>query len=414
MKSPVTLYIVHHPDCELARTLTAKLYNWFRLGYLSGDQSGAGLPVYFRRWMNKNHQLVPQIQFQQAELNVVILLTDELMVADPHWRAAAVDIAKEIQDLQQARPENPETPSTRAILLPVALHESFYRLSPIYEFHNPIRLIGLSAAKSEAVLRRAVTEATANALRIQDGSPVRPLKVFLSHAKKDGAQVAEHIRDSIRKFAQLEAWYDANDLPYGAQWKSPMIEAAQTDTAAMVVTLTDFYPSRPWCRKEVTLARTPLPHQTKTAQIIWKVQPVVAVKRPASTWVRGIPMLEGVPRMGWDEASPLDATERIVDRLVLEVMLGHTHRQTAAHLADMLAEDNYGDLKSCIITWVPDSWTLASLRQQLIEQHTDPLSIHRIVYPGYGLSMAEKEELMPSIRTFSQQTELISYEDVMP
>ncbi len=414
MKSPVTLYIVHHPDCDLARTLSAKLYDWFRLGYLSGDQSGAGLPVYFRRCLSKEHQLTPQIMFREAELNVVVLLADHLMVEDPHWRAAVVDLAKEIHELQQTEQAKPETNTTRTILLPVALNDSFYRLSPVYEHHNPIRLLGFSALKSETVLRRAVTEATANALRIQDGTPIRPLKVFLSHAKKDGAHVAEYIRDSIRKFAQLEAWYDANDLPYGAEWQSPMVEAARTDTAAMVVTLTDAYPSRPWCRKEVTLARTPLPHTTNKDHTIWKVQPVIAVKRPAASWVRGISMLEGVPRMGWDDAAPLDATERIVDRLVLEVMLGHTHRRTAARLAEILADEEHSDLCSCIITWVPDSWTLASLRQQLIEKGTDVASIRRIIYPGYGLSMAEKDELRPSIQTFSKQTELISYEDVMP
>ncbi|MCY2966661.1 MAG: hypothetical protein NT069_24040, partial [Planctomycetota bacterium] len=49
VKTPVAIYLVHHPECTEAEELSKTLYDWFRLGYLIGDSSGAGLPVYFRR-----------------------------------------------------------------------------------------------------------------------------------------------------------------------------------------------------------------------------------------------------------------------------------------------------------------------------------------------------------------------------
>ena len=174
----------------------------------------------------------------------------------------------------------------------------------------------------EKTLRRSVTEATARAIRGEGFESPPPLNVFLSHAKKDGQEIAKSIRDGVRNFGQLVAWFDANDLPYGAAWESPMVRAAATDTAAMIVTMTDTYPTRPWCRKEAQLARTPKRLERPKGNQVWKVQPVVAVHQPGTAWVRGVPMLDGVPRIGWNPYWANDMTEQIVDRLVLEMLLG--------------------------------------------------------------------------------------------
>ena len=75
VKTPVTIYVVHHPDCKEAKELASGLFHWFRLSYLFGDSSSsaAGLPVYFRRQID-GQQLVPSIALGGASLNVVILL----------------------------------------------------------------------------------------------------------------------------------------------------------------------------------------------------------------------------------------------------------------------------------------------------------------------------------------------------
>jgi len=407
MRSAISVYIVHHPQCAIAHILAGKLFDWFRLGSSSGDFWGAGLPVYFRRKVhqvdpaNPIFKIKPAIDYELADLNVVILLVDQKMVLDPQWRAAAVELAKEISEIEKSPGS-----SQRAFLLPVAMHESFYQTGPLYEGFNPIRLIGQGLEEMEMTLRRATTEATARRLRAEIKPNPPPLDVFVSHAKRDGRSVAEEIRDSIRRFGQLVAWYDANDLPYGAPWNMPMKKAARGGTAAMISVVTDAYPSRPWCRKEAVLARTPSLANPKTQSRVWKLQPVVAVNLPQSEWVRGIPMLEGVPRIGWNERARHSSTEQIVDRLVLEVLLGLVHRKVATQLEN---SDPKKD-ESCYITWVPDSWTLAALSRELAIKGS---TVQRVVYPGYGLTNVEIGELEPVLACFGPNTQLISFEEAM-
>lgn len=342
MQTPVTIYVVHHPQCTQAELLASRRYDWFRLGYQSGDSSAAGLPVYFRHQL-LNSALHPEIPYDEAGLNVVIVLVDHKMVGDDHWRKAVVDLAEEIHGKC-----NKPNGKSAAILLPCAMHDSFYRTGPLYEYFNAIRLLNMNDDKMVATVRRATTEATARWLLSEDCNTPRPLKVFLSHAKRDGRQIAESIRDEIRKFSQLEAWYDANDLPYGASWDSPMEAAAKDDTAAMIVTFTDAYPTRPWCRREAMLARTPTRIAESKGSQVWKVQPVVAVHQPGPGWVRGVPRLEGVPRIGWNDIVPEDQTERVVDRLVLEVLLANVHRRVALDLEKHRSQESRRE--SCFIT----------------------------------------------------------------
>jgi hypothetical protein len=399
-KTPVTIYVVHHPQCSLAEKLASRLFKWFRLADLSVEASAAGLPVYFRRQL-AGSTLHPPIRYEGAGLNVVIVLVDHRMVGEPAWRKAIVDLANDINRRQGSKPAN-----GRAILLPGAMHDSFYRTGPLYESFNPIRLLNMTDERMEATIRRAATEAIARGLRAADTATPSPLNVFLSHAKLDGTQIAEAIRDGVRSFSQLVPWYDANDLPFGAKWESPMVKAAQDGTAAMVVTVTDAYPTRPWCRREAGLARTPVRLNESAECRVWKVQPVVAVHQPKSAWVRGVPMLEGVPRIGWNEQSGGYQVEQIVDRLVLEVLLANVHRQAALGIDGCV---NRSD--SCYITWVPDAWTLAALRQQMERKGLQPSTVRRIVYPGYGLTVAETAELEPVFSTFHAATNLVSFEE---
>lgn len=395
-ETPVTVYVVHHPGCVEAEQIASKLHDWFRLGHLTGDSGEAGIPVHFRRRLNGNH-IHPVIDFDQAEFNVVIALVDELAVADNEWRSALANLANEIKNLRDCGSTNHS-----ALLLPVALHESFYRVSPIYQQFNPVRLMDMPPDQMLETIRRAATEATARNIRSLDSPNPAPLDVFLSHAKSDGKKIAEGLRDRVRSFGQMIPWYDANDLPFGSNWESPMKQAAKNGTAAMIAVVTDAYSTRPWCRKEASLARTPVKCNPKSDRV-WQVQPVVAVHNAEENWVRSIPMLQGVPRIGWHHE--LQDTARVVDRLGLEVLLGFVHRRVASRLEDKLK--NRRDV--CFITWVPDAWTLSALRHQLGEK---ALGIRSIVYPGFGLTTVEMAELEPILKCFHNDTKLVSFEQV--
>lgn len=91
MKTPVSIYVIHHPQCKVAEELANSLYDWFRLGYLSGDQSGAGLPVYYRRQLDQNGALQPEIRFEDAALNVVIMV----LRGNLRWRKPPTKIRRQ-------------------------------------------------------------------------------------------------------------------------------------------------------------------------------------------------------------------------------------------------------------------------------------------------------------------------------
>src|SRR5213593_2250444 len=178
--TPVSIDIVHHPLCQSAERLAARLYEWFRLAHLGGNVGEAGLPVFFRRQLSGSG-LHPQIAFQEARLNVVIALVDHLLVGDTQWRTALVDLAESIDQMR-----GNGSSASRALLLPAAMHDSFYRTGPLYDRFNPVRLLDMTEDRMLATVRRAATEATARLLRAGDAKDPPPLNVFLSHAKKDG------------------------------------------------------------------------------------------------------------------------------------------------------------------------------------------------------------------------------------
>lgn len=404
--APIVVYIIHHPDCNEATQLTTQLFHWFRLGNFAGDAAAAGLPVYYRRAL-RDGNLQPDISWNEAELNVLIVLVDHRMVAEQAWREAIVQLVSTVE-IRQKTSDPPQF-----LFLPVALHTSFYQLGPLYENFNPVRLLDLSEKQKLGMLRRAVTGAIAqNLLANEKNREDSTLNVFLSHAKQDGIHIAEYLRDSVRSFGQLVAWYDANDLPYGAPWGSPMEEAVERGTAAMIATVTDAYSTRPWCRHEATLARTPrnvirtAGENTSTLSNVWTVQPVVAVHYPQSTWAHSVPMLAGVPRIGWTNHNKEEITALIVDRLILETLLVNAHRRLALTLDNL-----YEDPSICFITWVPDHWSLSALGQvlRLQDQH-----IRQIAYPGYGLRTIEIDELKMALAIFGENVQLTTYEELWP
>ena len=190
MKSPVSIYVVHHPKCKLAGQLASSLFDWFRLGYLGSDSNSVGVPIYFRRSLPDDDEsdaiLAPPIDDQDSERTVIVALVDHEIVVDPKWRSAIVRLAKKVDEERKKRNGKKSKSKTgeRTIMLPVALHDSFYRTDILYKKFNPVRLIGLEPEQIKRKLRRAATETLAREIRVEgfDQSPP-PLKVFLSHAR---------------------------------------------------------------------------------------------------------------------------------------------------------------------------------------------------------------------------------------
>ena len=406
--------------------------------------------------------LYPEIKKFEAELNVVVVLVSDRMVRDATWREAlekdlAGPLAKQQRErvewqeklrrweAKEAASEAPgDRPQAPLLVLPVAVDNSLYRLAFLYQHIQPIRIgepepleeelvqvlpipldppteLAWRAAdadrqarkkaneeatkarrlKRSGLLQRGVMEAMIGALPEHPGSAVPSrIKVFISHAKRDGTEVAEQVRDRLASQGQLEAWYDANELPAGYAWEHPLEAAAERNTAALVAVVSDAYATRYWCRREVQVARTPRRLKVpKTANEearqrssqVWRVQPALGLIVPGGGYRRPMDALSQVVHLGWKEAEAQgDAVTRMVDRLLLEVLLSRFHQRLCAQICDPPNQDPRYDEHTLYLTFVPSPWTLTCIRGEL---GTDAGLPTRIAYPGFGLRSAELEEL---------------------
>ncbi len=423
MKSPLSLYVVFHPQSEECRTLAGHLHDWFRLKEDDGEGTEAGLPIWFRAHLNGG-RISPEVAWDDSTLNLLIILVDDRMVADAAWRSAVERLVAEGERKEE------EKAAKRCLVLPAAVDWSAFRLSFLFGERNripagdpapaeePTTDAGARAARERRIrlrariLRRAVTEAATRQLRCPaDAELPPPLQVFLSHAKQDGTEIALALRDGLADYGQLKTWYDANELPPGYHWDSPMRSAAKSNTAALISVVTDSYPTRYWCRQEVSLARQPrdiTPKGVGAAISAWTVQPAVALVRSQSRWSRPLAQLVQVPHVGWitesaarpgeteqeekerrdrDRLAIRARVEDVVDRVVLEALLVEFYRRYAILLANELKD--VVDQQIVLVTWVPDPWSLVHLLGPL------PLTGRPLVlaYPGHGLRTAERREL---------------------
>lgn len=447
---PLSFYVVFHESCEESQKLAHQLFRWLRMEHDDGDAVEAGLPVWYRCRVRADtagqQRLHPSIRVADADLNVVVVLVSDKMVNDPGWRQALeVDLADEVaahQDALAARKEAIDAqeqvgdpPGSPLLVLPVAVDDSFYRLAFLYQHTQPIRIgapkpvveptavpadlprpdeptwrtwTAAQQARKKAdkkaeedrlanrsgLLRRAVMEVVARTLRDDDWT-VHPakLQVFISHAKRDGKQIAEQLRDRLAGQSQLQAWYDANELPPGFAWDHPMEDAARKNTAALVSVVSDAYATRFWCRREVELARTPRPLLPEDGRA-WTVQPAVAMHSEGGTFRRPMPALSQVVHIGWRSAEAQgDAVQEVVDRLLLEVLLAEFYRRLCRKL---MAEDQTSTSDQTLyLSFVPDPWTLVRLTGEwrARAENRDKDLPTRIAYPGFGLRSGELLEL---------------------
>lgn len=365
-KPVLSVYVVHHPREPGAEALAASLFRWFRLSELHGPGSSGGFPVWYRRSLTPDGALTPAIAVDEAEHNLVIVLVGDEMALDPAWRGAVESLAAA---------HGPRRGRADVHLLPVSLTDAMGQLDGVGRI-NGVRLpAGTAEVRTRAVLH-AATEVAARALL---GSRA-DWRVFISHAKADGRAPAAHLRDALRRYGQMEAWFDENDLPHSKEWAGRIAASAREGTAALLAVVSPAYPTRPWCRLEANAARTP---RRSPEANVWTTQPAVAVDVPGPGWVRALPALAGVPHTGWVETEPEVVARGAADRLALEVLLHEAWRRTAAGLAQGLGND-----EAHFLAFLPDPWTIQALLTQL---PTD--RVHPLYHPGSGLRADEAAEL---------------------
>lgn len=403
------VYVLWHPGCQMGEALASSIYAWLRPGHglgpdvyfrslprpgRAGDPLPLPLPGEQRSYPDPNPKVTPR-RAQVVSMQILVLLIDCNMVADASWRYW----------LEQLSTSTHKAGLTR-VFLPVALDFTAFNIPSSIGRLNFLRPSGLplpvnpTPAATATVARSLCKQLTESLCQLLLGrlegkadpaqtpttvslSPTK-VAVFLSHAKKDGNKPARRIRDYIYAHTQLAAFFDENDIPFGTAFAQVIQSGvSQSHTAALIVILSAYYATRPWCRRELSVFRQPLPdpHHAGCPES-WRLNPLLVVDAlDSGTHTFGIPEVGNSPHIRWNEAQA-DLEEQVVTLVLRDALLRAFH----AALGRFIPAKPDGS--RIVINWLPDPTTLLMIPR--VRAATAELEV---CYPGKGLSALELETL---------------------
>jgi hypothetical protein len=440
---PLCVYVLFHKDSENAAILADYVFRWLRLHDdtgVSGDNTGMGVPVYYRSVVEapkkeadkvegrpaeakvttgedkraaSTSKVVPNINWSDSAYNVIVVLSDDKMNVDPHWQQALLALNEECLE-KKPRKGGQRKPLADRLIVPVMLNLSLNALAFLGANRDPLRVydpkdptVDLTASWGPR-LRRGLTELLVRELyKTTAGAPPR-LKTFISHAKDGALDQAQAIRDGLLSVSKLEPWFDSNDISAGHPWAAMMKDAAAHATGGLLAVVDPVWPTRPWCRHEAAVARTPRRIETKSVanrkkvvttrepSPVWSVQPAVVARVAGARWYRLPASVAQLPTI--DCTDPIPTRKWIaplVDRLLLEHLLAEVAHRSAKQYANV--KQNYHGIW-WYLTFVPDNYTLERLsehtRHTADDKRADRLAKPDvIIYPGHGLRPVERAEL---------------------
>jgi hypothetical protein len=386
-RHPLALFFALVPQAGEGATLADKLFRYLRLRNTEAEDLGQGLPI---RYLTDPKQLTAAHEAVGVSCDTAVLVVffDDEMLVDPDWRKALNEVHGKDGTFW---------------VYPVMISAHLARLQPFASRFDPVRIFNSrDTAENRDTqrfgrLRRGVLDqllrhvddpfrsAAHPPARLAPGEDDR-LKVFLSHAKADGEDVAIAIRDGLSSAGRIRSWFDQQDLRAGMPADEDMTVAARESSGGIIAVLSAKYPQRPWCWREASVARTPRQVPvTSNGNTVWVAQAGVVVLLPGSQFSQGVPALNRLPQIGWcsPDEEPKERVAEIVDRLYLELIRSRLARRRAHRLAQT-AQGPF-----LFTDFVPDAWSLAHLAPHLRGQDPKPT----LVYPGHGLREAERREL---------------------
>ena len=131
-----------------------------------------------------------------------------------------------------------------------------------------------------------------------------PVEVFISHAKRDGVEIAETVRAYLHKGSGIGEFFDAQNLLEGTKWADQIRKAASN--SVLLAIRTDEYATREWCRIEVIEAKC-------------AGAPVIVLDALQHLEARGFPYLGNAPSVRFTEDS-LEAMEHLLGVVLRETL----------------------------------------------------------------------------------------------
>ncbi|MCB9230154.1 MAG: toll/interleukin-1 receptor domain-containing protein [Bacteroidia bacterium] len=210
-----------------------------------------------------------------------------------------------------------------------------------------------------------------------------PVRLFISHAKADGAEIAEAIRNYIHSDTSLKSFFDANDIAVGYRFSEELLSAIEE--SALICLQTDYYATREWCLWEVINAKR-------------LDRPVVVANAVKEREPRTFPYIGNVPTMRWDYDDPdqKKQIQEIIDLAMFEVLSAKYHDLFQRELIRVfeLPED------TGVVGHPPELFTILKMNKNTTREYTAE-NPRLVIYPDPPLGDEEirvLEDLAPYIK----------------
>ncbi|MEP6465238.1 MAG: toll/interleukin-1 receptor domain-containing protein [Parafilimonas sp.] len=383
LKSPLNLYLIWHPNYSRGIDYANFLYSEFCRDYQNPLSRGIGIPVFFRSVLADNNKPL-DIDFTLADHNAVIVLVEDEMFEDDIWTQFFKDIAS---DKALNKRVFPVALSKYSFDVAPNVTEQFILLQNIIDENESAEFAKRCKALGSSLLndlsRLLFDRDTSSGVLQEDTSP--PVKLFISHAKLDGASIAMDFRDYVRAQTKLNSFFDANDIANGYDFEKQITDGVKN--SVLVVFQTDAYSSREWCRIEIITAKR------------YK-SPIVIVNAITEGEKRTFPYIGNAPAIRWN-----NNFDDIIDLALFQMLSNLYKEQILKKYSTMLNLDDSFEI--AYLTSPPELFNFLDIKRLKNEKNKKIL----VLYPDPPLGNEELKllnELDKGI-TFTTPTMLPSF-----
>lgn len=309
--SPLTIYVVWHPSFKKGQEVADYIYANFSRDIESPLSRGIGIPVYYRSVPEAGKSTPKEIPFGQSDFDGVVVLVDDYLFNDDMWNSFVKKLIKKTNSKTRIFPIAfsanayyfEESTLGREQFLDGKPKGKDYDTGEFAKILKSVRSRLLHGLCRLLLNKKPIHEVS------EELTVPQPIKLFISHAKKDSEKEAEKFRDYVRSTTKLNTFFDANDIADSYRFDSQIKKAIEDGHAALVVFHSDAYSTREWCQIEILTAKR------------YKA-PVVVVHNITNGERRSFPYLGNVPTIKFSGNNFDD----IIDLTLYQVLINIFHK----------------------------------------------------------------------------------------
>lgn len=309
--SPLSIYVVWHPDFKRGQEIADKIYSNFSRDTNSPLSRGIGIPVYYRSKPIKGSPTPKAIPIEKSDYNAIVVLIDDYLFNDDKWNSFVKNLIKKTDGKTRIFPI---AFSSNAFYFEESTlgKEQFIDAKP-----DKINYLEKEFEKKQRLIYSRLLHDFCRLLLNKNPfydaekeiKPPAKVSLFISHAKHDGETEAKNFRDYVRKTTKLNTFFDVNDIADGYRFDTQIEDAVMDGNSALVVFHSDAYAAREWCQIEVLTAK-----RFKS--------PIVLVHNITRGEKRSFPYLGNIPTIKFLN----DNFEDIIDLTLFQVLINIFHK----------------------------------------------------------------------------------------